>query len=212
MIRINLLPHRELRRKQQQKEFFILLGIVAGLGATVWFATHTYLSGQLDEQNGRNTYLEQEIAALDKQIEEIKKVQEQTTALLQRKKIVESLQANRAETVYLLDQLVRQLPDGVYLKSVQQKGSKVAVNGFAQSNARVSTFMRNLESSPYLEKPSLVEIHAITDKSTRLSEFSLSVSLTRTKDEPVGKKPVATSAAIPTAQVVAPGTPADAKK
>ena len=99
----------------------------------------------VDEQNGRNTYLEQEIAALDKQIEEIKKVQEQTTALLQRKKIVESLQANRAETVYLLDQLVRQLPDGVYLKSVQQKGSKVAVNGFAQSNARVSTFMRNLE-------------------------------------------------------------------
>ena len=212
MIRINLLPHRELRRKQQQKEFFIVLGVVVGLGATVWFATHTYLSGQLDEQNGRNTYLEQEIAALDKQIEEIKKVQEQTTALLQRKKIVESLQANRAETVYLLDQLVRQLPDGVYLKSVQQKGSKVAVNGFAQSNARVSTFMRNLESSPYLEKPSLVEIHAITDKSTRLSEFSLSVSLTRTKDEPVGKKPVAISAAIPTAQVVAPGTPADAKK
>jgi type IV pilus assembly protein PilN len=212
MIRINLLPHRELRRKQQQKEFFIVLGVVVGLGATVWFTTHTYLSGQLDEQNGRNTYLEQEIAALDKQIEEIKKVQEQTTALLQRKKIVESLQANRAETVYLLDQLVRQLPDGVYLKSVQQKGSKVAVNGFAQSNARVSTFMRNLESSPYLEKPSLVEIHAITDKSTRLSEFSLSVSLTRTKDEPVGKKPVATSAAIPTAQVVAPGTPADAKK
>ena len=212
MIRINLLPHRELRRKQQQKEFFIVLGIVAGLGATVWFATHTYLSGQLDEQNGRNTYLEQEIAALDKQIEEIKKVQEQTTALLQRKKIVESLQANRAETVYLLDQLVRQLPDGVYLKSVQQKGSKVAVNGFAQSNARVSTFMRNLESSPYLEKPSLVEIHAITDKSTRLSEFSLSVSLTRTKDEPVGKKPVAAGAAIPTAQVVAPGKPADAKK
>ena len=212
MIRINLLPHRELRRKQQQKEFFIVLGVVVGLGATVWFTTHTYLSGQLDEQNGRNTYLEQEIVALDKQIEEIKKVQEQTTALLQRKKIVESLQANRAETVYLLDQLVRQLPDGVYLKSVQQKGSKVAVNGFAQSNARVSTFMRNLESSPYLEKPSLVEIHAITDKSTRLSEFSLSVSLTRTKDEPVGKKPVATSAAIPTAQVVAPGTPADAKK
>ena len=212
MIRINLLPHRELRRKQQQKEFFIVLGVGVGLGATVWFATHTYLSGQLDEQNGRNTYLEQEIAALDKQIEEIKKVQEQTTALLQRKKIVESLQANRAETVYLLDQLVRQLPDGVYLKSVQQKGSKVAVNGFAQSNARVSTFMRNLESSPYLEKPSLVEIHAITDKSTRLSEFSLSVSLTRAKDEPAGKKPVAAGAAIPTAQVVAPGKPADAKK
>ncbi len=211
MIRINLLPHRELRRKQQQKEFFIVLGVVVGLGATVWFAAHSYLSGQLEEQNGRNSYLETEIASLDKQIEEIKKVQEQTTALLQRKKIVESLQANRAETVYLLDQMVRQLPDGVYLKSIQQKGDKVAVNGFAQSNARVSTFMRNLESSPYLEKPNLVEIHAITDKTSRLSEFSLSVSLTRTKEEPAGKKP-AGGAAIPTAQVVAPGKPADAKK
>jgi type IV pilus assembly protein PilN len=210
MIRINLLPHRELRRKQQQKEFFVVLSVVLGLGAAIWFSTHTYLGGQLEEQNGRNTYLETEIAALDKQIEEIKKVQEQTTALLQRKKIVESLQANRAETVYLLDQLVRQLPDGVYLKSVQQKGNKVAVNGFAQSNARVSTFMRNLESSPYLEKPNLVEIHAVTDKTSRLSEFSLSVSLTRTKDEPVGKKPVTAGAAIPTAQVVTPGRPAGA--
>jgi type IV pilus assembly protein PilN len=210
MIRINLLPHRELKRKQLQQQFFIALGIMAGLGATVWFATHSYLSGQLEEQNGRNSYLESEIAVLDKQIEEIKKVQEQTTALLQRKKIVESLQANRAETVYLLDQLVRQLPDGVYLKGVQQKASKVTVNGFAQSNARVSTFMRNLESSPYLEKPSLVEIKAITDKTTRLSEFSLNVSLTRTKDEPpAGKKPAA-GAAIPTAQVVAPGKPAGA--
>jgi type IV pilus assembly protein PilN len=210
MIRINLLPHRELRRKQQQKEFFIVLSVVLGMGATIWFTTHTYLSGQLEEQNGRNSYLETQIVALDKQIEEIKKVQEQTTALLQRKKIVESLQANRAETVYLLDQLVRQLPDGVYLKSVQQKGNKVAVNGFAQSNARVSTFMRNLESSPYLEKPNLVEIHAVTDKTSRLSEFTLNVSLTRTKDEPVGKKPVVAGAAIPTAQVVAPGKPAGA--
>ena len=210
MIRINLLPHRELKRKRQQKQFFIALGVMAGLGATVWFATYSYLSGQLEEQNGRNSYLESEIALLDKQIEEIKKVQEQTTALLQRKKIVESLQANRAETVYLLDQLVRQLPDGVYLKGVQQKGNKVAINGFAQSNARVSTFMRNLESSPYLEKPSLVEIHAVTDKSSRLSEFSLSVSLTRSKDEPTLKKPAASGAAIPTAQVVSPGAPAAA--
>lgn len=207
MIRINLLPHREIRRKQQQKEFFIMLGAVIGLGATIWFATHSYLGGQLEEQNGRNTYLETEIAALDKQIEEIKKVQEQTTALLQRKKIVESLQANRAETVYLLDQLVRQMPDGVYLKNIQQRSNKVSINGFAQSNARVSTFMRNLESSPYLEKPSLVEIHAITDKSSRLSEFTLSVSLTRSKEEPAGKKPVAARAAIPTAQVVAGSKP-----
>ena len=190
MIRINLLPHREIKRKRQQKEFFIMLGAVLGLGTGAWFAVHSYLSGQLEEQNGRNSYLESEIAILEKQIDEIKKLKEQTEALLQRKKVVESLQANRAETVYLLDQLVRQLPDGVYLKAVQQKAAKVTVNGFAQSNARVSTFMRNLESSPYLEKPVLIEIKAFSDKSARLSEFSLNVSLTRNKDESAtAKKP-----------------------
>ena len=98
----------------------------------------------------------------------------------------------RAETVYLLDQLVRQLPDGVYLKSVNQKVNTVTVNGYAQSNARVSTFMRNLESSPYLEKPVLIEIKALADKNSRLSEFSLSVLLTRSKeDQSPGKKPAA---------------------
>ena len=212
MIRINLLPHREIKRKQQQKEFIIMTAAVLGLGAAAWFAVHSYLGGQLEEQVGRNNYLESEIATLEKQIDEIKKLKEQTAALLQRKKVVESLQANRAETVYLLDQLVRQLPDGVYLKNVQQKGNKVTVGGFAQSNARVSTFMRNLESSPYLEKPVLIEIKAFADKSTRISEFSLSVLLTRSKEEqsPTKKpaaKPVAIAPeAIPATQVIAQST------
>ena len=215
MIRINLLPHREIKRKQQQKEFLIMMGAVLGLGAAAWFAVHSYLGGQLEEQNGRNTYLESEIAILEKQIDEIKKLKEQTDALLQRKKVVESLQANRAETVYLLDQLVRQLPDGVYLKSVVQKATKVTVAGFAQSNARVSTFMRNLESSPYLEKPVLIEIKAFSDKAARLSEFSLNVSLTRNKeDSAAAKKPAPKPAAnavdfLPAAQVIAQ-TPAPA--
>jgi type IV pilus assembly protein PilN len=208
MIRINLLPHREIKRKRQQKEFYFMLASVAGLGAAIWFAVHTVLGGQLEEQNGRNGYLESEIAILDKQIDEIKKLKEQTAALLQRKKVVETLQANRAETVYLLDQLVRQLPDGIYLKSISQKGTRVNITGYAQSNARVSTFMRNLESSPYLENPSLIEIKAATDRNARISEFSLAVSLTRSKaDQPAkspGVKPVAGApAAIPTARVVA---------
>ena len=204
MIRINLLPHREIKRKQQQKEFSVLLGSVIGLGVAIWFATHTYFGGLLEQQQGRNGYLESEIAILDKQIEEIKKLKEQTSALLQRKKVVESLQANRAETVHLLDQLVRQLPDGLYLKGISQKGDRVTVSGFAQSNARVSTFMRNLDASNYLEKPSLIEIKAITDKNIRLSEFSLMVSLVRTANEDAaGKKPAPKpAAAIPTAQVV----------
>jgi type IV pilus assembly protein PilN len=213
MIRINLLPHREIKRKRQQKEFIIMTAAVLGLGAAAWFAVHSYLGGQLEEQNGRNNYLDSEIATLDKQIDEIKKLKEQTAALLQRKKVVESLQANRAETVYLLDQLVRQLPDGVYLKNVQQKGNKVTIGGYAQSNARVSTFMRNLESSPYLEKPVLIEIKAFADKTTRISEFSLTVLLTRSKEEQApakpGAKPVAMAPEpIPAAQVVAQAKPA----
>ncbi len=208
MIRINLLPHREIKRKRQQKEFYFMLASVAGLGAAIWFAVHTVLGSQLEEQNSRNGYLESEIAALDKQIDEIKKLKEQTAALLQRKKVVETLQANRAETVYLLDQLVRQLPDGIYLKAVSQKGTRVNITGYAQSNARVSTFMRNLESSPYLENPSLIEIKAATDRNARISEFSLAVSLARNKADqsakPPAVKPVAGApAAIPTARVVA---------
>lgn len=187
MIRINLLPHRELKRKQQQRDFIIMGGGVLGLGIAIWFAVHTYLAGQLEEQKGRNAYLEGEIAIVDKQIDEIKRLKEQTAQLLARKKVVESLQANRNETVYLIDQLVRQLPDGVYLKSIRQQGAKVTINGLAQSNARVSTLMRNLESSPWLEKPNLIEIKAVTDKSSaRLSDFTLSVNLVRA--DPGGDK------------------------
>ncbi len=191
MIRINLLPHRELKRKRQQQQFFVMLGAVAVLGAGIWFAVHTFLNGELENQQQRNAYLESQIAVLDKQIDEIRKLKEQIAALLQRKKVVESLQANRAETVYLLDQLVRQMPDGVYLKSITQKGARVTISGFAQSNARVSTFMRNLEASPYLEDPRLIEIKAVTERNQRLSEFNLAVSLTRTTEDPAAaaKKP-----------------------
>jgi len=214
MMRINLLPHRELKRKQQQKQFFVMLAAVAGLGIAIWFAVHTILDGELEDQQARNTYLESQIAILEKQIDEIKKLKEQTAALLQRKKVVESLQANRAETVYLLDQLVRQMPDGVYLKSIAQKGARINISGYAQSNARVSTFMRNLDASPYLEDPRLIEIKAVIDRNQRLSEFSLAVSLTRAAEDSAAKKPGAKPAAaadaIPTAQVVFPGPSADA--
>jgi type IV pilus assembly protein PilN len=222
MIHINLLPHRELKRKRQQQQFLVMLGVVIALGAAIWFGGHHYMNDQLEQQKGRNAYLESEVATLDKQIEEIKKLKELTVALLQRKKVVESLQANRAETVHLLDQLVRQLPDGVYLKGIQQKGNQVSIMGYAQSNARVSTFMRNLEASPYLEKPSLIEIKAVTERNARLSEFSLAVFLTRTKDEAVARKPSAkpgskpaaaapgAAGAIPSAQVLAPAITAGA--
>jgi len=183
MIRINLLPHREIRRKQLQQQFFILLVGVIVIGAAVWFVVHTYLDEQQELQMSRNKYLQDEIVKLDKQIAEIQKLKDQTAALLARKRVVETLQGNRAEVVHLLDQLVRQLPDGVYLKSIKQTGPRVTINGFTQSQARVSTLMRNLESSPQLENPGLVEIKAVTQGGLRINEFLMNIDITRTKVE-----------------------------
>jgi type IV pilus assembly protein PilN len=179
MIRINLLPHREVRRKQQQQQFFILLAFVVVVGGAVWFVVRSYLDEQLQTQQARNKYLQDEIVKLDKQIAEIRKLKEQTAALLARKRVVETLQSNRSEVVHLLDQLVRQLPDGVYLKALKQTGTRVTITGLTESQARVSTLMRNLESSPHLEKPGLVEIKAIQQGRLRANEFILNISITR---------------------------------
>lgn len=188
MIRINLLPHREIRRKQQQQQFFFLLGGIVAIGVGVWFIVHTYLDEQHDVQMSRNKYLQEEIVKLDKQIAEIQKLKEQTAALLARKRVVETLQGNRSETVHLLDQLVRQLPDGVYLKGVKQAGTRVTITGLTQSQARVSTLMRNLESSPQLENPGLVEIKAIQSGGGRINEFVMGISVTRARVEDDSKK------------------------
>jgi type IV pilus assembly protein PilN len=186
MIRINLLPHREIKRAQRQRQFFVFAALGASLALAIVLGVHGVISGLNDRQMARNHYLEAEIAKLDKQIEEIKRLKEQTQALLARKQVVESLQANRNQAVQMLDQLVRQLPEGIYLKSVKQSGEKVNITGYAQSNARVSTLMRNLESSPWLEAPNLIEIKSVETKAfnqpaTRLSEFTLSVALTRSQ-------------------------------
>jgi type IV pilus assembly protein PilN len=184
MIRINLLPHREIRRKAQQQQFFIALGAVAVLGAVIWFGVHSFLVDQFENQVDRNKYLTEEIAKLDKQIAEINQLKEQTASLLARKQVVETLQANRAETVALLEQLVRQLPDGTYLRSVKQTGQSVVISGVAQSQARVSTLIRNIESSQKLGKPGLVEIKALPQQgATRGSEFTMNVSILKPKPE-----------------------------
>jgi type IV pilus assembly protein PilN len=177
--RINLLPHREMRRKQQQTQFFIMLGVVIVAGVAIWGVVHTYLDGQLTNQQARNKYLEGEIVKLDKEIAEINKLKEQTAALLKRKQVVETLQGNRAEVVHLLDQLIRQLPDGMYLKSIKQQGTKVAISGYTQSQARVSTLMRNLEGSQYLQNASLVEIKAATAGGARINEFTMNIDVVR---------------------------------
>jgi type IV pilus assembly protein PilN len=189
MIRVNLLPHRELKRKAQQQQFFIMLGVVVAIGAGIWFGVHAYLEDQFNNQVSRNKYLQAEIAKLDKQIAEIQKLKDQTAALLARKRVVETLQGTRSEVVHLLDQLVRQLPDGVYLRSIKQAGNRVTINGLTQSQARVSTLMRNLESSPHLEKPGLVEIKAGQQSNQRVNEFVMNIEITRAKVEETAKKP-----------------------
>ena len=197
MIPINLLPHRAARRKAQQQQFFVLAGLTLALAGAIVVAVHIFFAGRIENQVERNKYLESEIVQLDKQIDEIRKLKEQTQALLARKRVVESLQTNRTETVRLLDQLVRQLPDGVYLKSVKQTGQKVNVVGYATSNARVSTLMRNFEASPWLESPTLIEIKAVTIENASLNEFNLNVSISRPKEESANPKPGAPAAAPP---------------
>jgi type IV pilus assembly protein PilN len=188
MIRINLLPHREVRRKQQQQQFFMLLAFVVVIGGAVWFVVRSYLDEQLETQQARNKYLQDEIVKLDKQIAEIQKLKEQTAALLARKRVVETLQSNRAEVVHLLDQLVRQLPEGVYLKALKQNGPRVTITGLTQSQARVSTLMRNLESSPNLESPGLVEIKAVQVNRQRINEFIMNINITRAKVDDAADK------------------------
>jgi type IV pilus assembly protein PilN len=187
MIRINLLPHREERRKALRQQFFALAGLVAVLAGAIWFVGFTFINTQIENQEAKNVFLKKEIAELDKQIEEIKKLKEQTDSLLARKQVIESLQANRSETVHLFNELARQLPSGVYLRSIKQDGQKIALIGYAQSNARVSTLMHNLDASPYLERPILVEIKAVTQGKRRMNEFSMLIHFTRQTSDSSGK-------------------------
>jgi type IV pilus assembly protein PilN len=178
-VRINLLPHREERRKRARQHFAVLAGLTVALGAVIVGAGYLYIDGMVQNQNDRNLFLKGEIAKLDKEIAEIKKLKDEIAALLARKQIIETLQADRAQTVHLLDQLVRQMPEGVYLQSVKQSGQAISLRGYSQSNARVSTLMRNIESSAWLSGPQLIEIKAAKVGGKRLSEFSMNLQLKR---------------------------------
>jgi len=190
MIRINLLPHRAEKRRTRQVQFIALSVISVVLGALLVGFVHAAISSEISYQERRNAYLKQETAILDKQIEEIKKLREQTQSLLARKDAVEKLQSDRSDVVHLLDQMLRILPDGVHLKTLKQTGSKISVAGYAQSNARISTLMRAIEDSPWLDSPALVEIHASSAGGARVSEFTLTFNLTKqtTAVKPAGAK------------------------
>lgn len=179
MIRINLLPHREEARKARREQFYVLAGLISVLAIVVIFAIFSLIDAQIEAQGRKNDFLKQEIALLDKQLEQIKRLREQTQALLARKQVIEDLQRDRGETVHLLSELVRQVPEGVYLKSLKQEGVNVNVTGYAQSNARVSALMRNIEGSLWMENPRLIETKAVVLNGRRVNEFGMNFTLSR---------------------------------
>ena len=188
MILINLLPHREAARKRRRETFFATLGLAALAGALICGALYSWYLAQIDSQRARNTFLQSEITRLDGQIKDIATLQAEITALKARQTAVEDLQGNRNLPVYLLNEMVKQLPDGVYINSLKQENQIVLLTGVAQSNERVSELLRNFaNNSAWLTKPELVEITAGTVALTardqrRVSNFSMRVEIKRAGD------------------------------
>lgn len=187
MIRINLLPHREEKRKQRKKEFVAMLLLSAIIGALIVIAVGAYFASQLSEQEQRNTFIKNENARLDEEIKEVASLKQEIEALKARQQAVEDLQSDRNQPIYLMDELAQQVPEGVYLKSFKQDGQRVLLNGYAQSNERVSELLRNLGShSPWLERPDLIEIRSVGigqgKDAKKVFEFSINAGIKRPRD------------------------------
>ncbi len=177
MARINLLPWRAERRKQRQKEFGVMLAFAALAGVVLWFLVNGYYNAQIDGQKERNGYLQDQIKQVEARITEIDELDRQKARLLARKEVIEQLQANRSQMVHLFDSLVRTIPDGVVLTTIKQEGEKLMLEGRSQSNARVSTYMRNLEGSGWMTKPDLSIIEARDGVAGLPYAFNLAVQL-----------------------------------
>jgi len=194
MIRINLLPHREEKRKERRRQFYVTTGLMLALGGAVWLLVHMVNAGNLDRQSARNKYFKSEIAALDKEIDAIKDLRGQIDRLLARKQVIETLQSNRAETVHLFNELAARIPSGVFLTMVSQSGNKITLKGYAQSNARVSSMMSSLNDSPFLESSEVVKSVAEQLNNRRAYGFEINVYIEKSvqsADEPAA--PAATN-------------------
>lgn len=176
MSKINLLPWREERRAARKKQFLTSLGLTAILGIASVGAIHMYFGQLISNQINRNTYLEQEISALDEKIAQIKDLEKEKSNLIARMRAIETLQTSRPLVVHLFDELVTSLPDGIYLNYIEQKGEVLTIRGTAQSNARVSNFMRNLEASEWLMNATLEVIESSDKNKTRTNQFTLRIN------------------------------------
>ena len=188
MILVNLLPHREAARKRKRELFFTTLGVAALVGGLIGGGVYSWYQARISDQRYKNTILKNEITKLEAQIKDIAGLQQEIAALRARQTAVEDLQGNRNLPVYLLDELVKQLPDGVYVNSMKQENQTVLLTGVAQSNERVSELLRNMaNNSPWLARPELIEITAATvtlgaRDQRRVSNFSMRLSLKRAGD------------------------------
>lgn len=177
MMRINLLPHRQIKRAERQRQFTLLAGLAFVAGAAVVFMGYTIIDARVSAQNERNSRLEAANTRLDKEIAEIKDLKDKIQDLVARKQVVENLQSNRSQAVVVLDELSRKLPDGTYYKSIKQEGSQIDITGIADNNARVASFVRNLGLSQWMEAPNLVEIKSAMINTLKYNEFTLNVKL-----------------------------------
>jgi len=212
MARINLLPWRTERRKQREREFYMMLAASAVAALIAVGAAYGWMNARIDNQNERNAYLTNEIKALDKQIEEINELDKTKSQLLTRKQIIEQLQSNRSQMVHLFDEMVKTIPDGVRLTTMKQAGDVLTLEGVAESNARVASYMRNIDNSPWMGRTDLRKIENKTgtkdvDKKAPYV-FSLDVKL-RKPEEAQADKQVAEGTAAP-ADTTPAGTPASA--
>ena len=177
MIRVNLLPHRQLKREARQRQFGLMAAFTAIAASAIVFMAYTVINARIDSQSERNARLDAAIVKLDKEIKDIQDLKDQITAMLERKQVVENLQTNRSQAVVVFDELSRQLPEGMYFKSVKQVGDLITLEGVADTNARVATLVRNYNASAWFESPGLVEIKAVTANGQKQNVFTLTVKL-----------------------------------
>jgi len=177
MIQVNLLPHRQRRREARQRQFN-LMALITAIGAlSLVVLNYSFINSQIDAQQSRNARLEAGIVKLDQQIGDIKNLQEKIAVMLARKQVVENLQINRSQSVVVLDELSRQLPEGMYYKAIKQQGPLITLEGVADTNGRVASLVRNLSASPWLENPQLIEIKSVLVNGIKQNEFVLTVNL-----------------------------------
>lgn len=183
IIRVNLLPHREIKREARQRQFNLMALLTASGALALVVLNYSFINSRIDAQLSRNARLEAGIVQLDQQIGDIKNLQEKIGVMLARKQVVENLQINRSQSVVVLDELSRQLPEGIYFKSIKQQGPLLSLEGVADTNARVASLVRNLTASLWLENPQLIEIKSVLLNGIKQNEFLLTVNIRASSSE-----------------------------